>query len=548
MSISTSSWPRWGILLFLGLVIGHTVVTISHVPGWLFPLPTAAWLGLARWRRWGIKQQASGELPRKRFIWALVPLVLWGIYVYLVDNYGQADIGALFFHLQAGIAQHGGGERNLIAIIYTTVMLLVLVAYVWLIRQDLRWRRWDPWLAAILLIGNPVFYTIGQRSAAVVATPGAWLEQRYVAPTILKAPQRPPNLLVLYLESLERTYGDSEKFGNAYADIKALEPKAVVFDNVQQMDNTGWTMAGMIASQCGTPLIPAGLLHDSQFEPLHQVAPGVDCLGDLLKQQGYHLTFMGGASKAFAGKGLFYEGHDFDQVFGRDELSARLDDPEYLNSWGLYDDSLYEFVSDEIRRQDASPGPWAMVALNLSAHAPEGYPSQSCAPFKDDYEDVDILYAVKCSGWLTRRLLERLQAEGLLDNTLVVVASDHLTMRVSAWEDLLADKRTNTLLMMGNGLTPRVIHKPATTMDTFPTILEAMGFTIDWHRAGLGVSLLSTEPTLVQRHGIDELNRYMREETALQERIWLGETPPNQTGEDDTQPEQEAPVAIPEQP
>ncbi len=115
---------------------------------------------------------------------------------------------------------------------------------------------------------------------------------------ILEKPSSPPNLLVIYLESLERTYADHERFGDVYAPLGALGDQGVVFEGVRQIDNTGWTMAGMIASQCGVPLMPAGLLHDSQLEPLEQVVPGVSCLGDLLAEQGYSLTYMGGAASA----------------------------------------------------------------------------------------------------------------------------------------------------------------------------------------------------------------------------------------------------------
>lgn len=52
-----------------------------------------------------------------------------------------------------------------------------------------------------------------------------------------------------------------------------------------------------------------------------------------------------------------------------------------------------------------------------------------------------------------------------------------------------------------------------------------MGFTIDWHRAGLGVSLLADEPTLLEEHGKPALHARMREETALQERLWEGLVP-----------------------
>lgn len=515
-------WPRWTVLTLLGVAIGHTLVMATQLTAWSMAPVVMVWLLISGYWRWGASWPASS--PRL-IPWALIPLGFWGIFDYLANSFGKVDMGAVFFHLQAGISGHGGNERTLSAAFYILLTALVMLAYCWLVRHDHRWHRLDGYLAITLLVINPMFYSIGQRGAAVMADSGAWLERRYVKPIILETPTRLPNLLILYVESLERTYADSERFGNAYADIAALESDALVFDNVRQIDNTGWTMAGMIASQCGTPLMPAGLLHDSQFEPLHQVVPGARCLGDLLKEQGYQLTFMGGASTRFAGKGLFYRDHGFDTVLGREELAQRITDPDYLNSWGLYDDSLYRMVAEEIRRLDRQPDPWAMVALNLAAHAPVGYPAQSCIDQFGHHDGVDILYSVRCSAWLTRQLIEQLKGEGLLDNSLVVIASDHLTMRVSEWDALNNGKRTNTLLMLGNGLAPGNIHTPATTMDTLPTLLEAMGFTIDWHRAGLGVSLLSNQPTLIERFGADALNRYMREETALQERLWEGLTP-----------------------
>ncbi|MGQ7246260.1 sulfatase-like hydrolase/transferase [Halomonas sp. V046] len=543
--VNPPAWLRWTVLLILGLSIGHTVVMVTRLHGWSLPLIALAWLGLA-WRLgWGAPPPP--RLYVRVIPWSLIPLVFWGIYVYLANSFGKVDMSAVYFHLQAGIAEHGGSGRTIAAVVYTLGMGVVLSAYTWLVRHDYRWHRKDHWLAIVLLVGNPMFYSLGQRGAAVVADPGAWLERHYVTPVILDAPRRPPNLLVVYMESLERTYADQARFGDAYDDIRELGQDALVFEDVRQLNNTGWTMAGMIASQCGTPLMPAGLLHDSQFDPLHHVVPGVRCLGDLLSEQGYQLVFMGGASTEFAGKGLFYRDHGFDRVLGREQLTPRLEDPEYLNSWGLYDDSLFDLVEEEVARLDDEPGPWGLVALNLSAHAPAGYPAKACQQRQGDYDGVDILYAVKCSTWLTRRLIERLERSGHLDNTVVMIASDHLTMRVSAWDQLIQGPRTNTLMLMGDELEPGVVSTPATTMDTLPTVLEAMGFTIDWHRAGLGVSLLTQEPPLIKRYGLEALNERMREETALQERLWQGLEPQLQgeTGQPTTPPK--VPVS-PEQP
>ncbi|MDT8893388.1 sulfatase-like hydrolase/transferase [Halomonas sp. I1] len=519
---SRSDWlkhPRWWALLTLGLALGYALVTALQLSHWGQLPITAAWLLTARALRWGVP---SRHPPAKGWPWSLVPLIFWGVYVYLADSFGIVDLGAVLFHLQAGISEHGGGERTIVAIFYTLAMLPVLASFTWLVRHDHRWRLLERLLALALLATNPLLYGIGQRGAAVVAEEGAWLDQRYVAPVILEKPPSPPNLLVIYLESLERTYADRERFGDVYAPLGALGDQGVVFEGVRQADNTGWTMAGMIASQCGVPLMPAGLLHDSQLEPLERVVPGVSCLGDLLAGQGYSLTYMAGASKRFAGKGKFYAGHGFSRVLGRDDLAPRLDDPDNLNSWGLYDDDLYAMTVDEIRRLEEQGDPWGLVNLSLATHPPYGYPPDECRQHQGEFEGTDILYSVECSARMAHDLVKRLAGEGLLKDTLVVIASDHLSMRVSAWEALTASPRSNTFMLLGNDLAPRRIKVEASTMDILPTVLEAMGFVIDWHRAGLGVSLLSNEPTLIEQHGLQTLNNQLKRETALHERLWQG--------------------------
>ncbi|WP_104203162.1 sulfatase-like hydrolase/transferase [Billgrantia saliphila] len=537
-SLHVLTRPRWLSLLVIGFCVGYAITVLTRVPKWGLPPLMLVWVGLGLWFRWGSAQKAPCSATIRKWPWALLPIALWGLYLYLTESFGIVDLGAVFFHLQAGMADHGGVKRVGAAFFYILAMILLLVSFTWLVRHDRRWHRGEPLLALVLLVSNPLLYGVGQRGAALVTKPGAWLERQYVEPVILEAPREPPNVLLMYLESLERTYADRERFGDAYADLDAIGERGLVFEGITQIDNTGWTMAGMIASQCGTPLMPAGLLHDRQFSPLDKVVPGIDCLGDLLSAQGYRLTYLGGASIAFAGKGLFYEGHGFDKVLGREELQPLLNDPGYVNNWGLYDDSLYDFALEELRRLDAQDGPWGMVNLSLAGHAPNGYPAQTCLDRQGEYDGVDILYSVKCSAWLARDFLERAEAEGLLDNTVVIVASDHLTMRVSAWEALIEGERDNTLILLGPGLPAERERREAAMIDVFPTILEAMGFTIDWHRAGLGVSLLSDEPTLLEEHDQEFLNDRMREETALQERLWEGLAPPQPEGPEPEPPEQ----------
>lgn len=511
----------WLPLFVIGLSLGYAVTVLTRLPWWTLFLIAAAWILLGLKLRWGNPLNAR---YRKIWPWSLVPLSIWGIYIYLADSFGIVDLGAVFFHLQAGMADHGGTGKMFVAVLYTVVMIGILAAVTWLSRHDQRWRLAERFFAILLLASNPLLYGLGQRSAAMITDDGAWLDRRYMPPPSGEL-RDAPNLLLMYLESIERTYAH-EIFEDAYEDLNELGEQGVVFEGVRQMDNTGWTMAGMIASQCGVPLMPAGLLHDSQFEPLSAVVPGVDCLGDILAAQGYRLSYLGGASTQFAGKGLFYRGHHFNTVKGREDLEPLLDDPEYVNSWGLYDDTLYDITAEEIRRLNREDnGPWGVVNLSLAGHAPYGFPAQTCLDRQGEFDGQDILYSVECSAWLARDFIERLDSEGLLDNTIVVLLSDHLTMRVSVWDQLTALDRDNTLIMLGDNLSPQRIRRDATMLDVFPTLLDALGFDLEDNRAGLGASLLSDKPTLVEVHGINVLNERLREEVGLQHRLWDGIAP-----------------------
>ncbi|WP_163650192.1 sulfatase-like hydrolase/transferase [Modicisalibacter sp. 'Wilcox'] len=509
---------RWWALGYLGLCIGYTATTVLALRHAWTLAALLLWLGLAWLFRWGDPPHARRVANARP--WSLLPLALWWIYLYLADTFGKVDVGAVVFHLQAGIGENGSGERIIAAVVYTLAGLVMLAAVTWLVRADHRWRLLERPLVLFLLAFNPLLFGLTLQGASIVADDGAWLERRYTPPRLAASPADPPDLIYLYLESTEATYADRARFGDAYADLRALGESGLVFHGIRQLDNTGWTMAGMIASQCGTPLMPAGLMHDSQFEPLEHVVPGIDCLGDLLADQGYRLTFMGGASNQFAGKGLYYREHGFDTVLGRDTLRRRLADPDYLNSWGLYDDSLLDLATERIREMKAQPQPFGLFAITLAAHPPYGHPARACRERQGTFDGEDILYSVKCTGWLARRFVERLRREGLLDDTLVVVASDHLSMKNSAWQSLIAGPRENTLMLFGDGIRPGTVRREASMVDVLPTLLEAMGFTLPTHRAGLGASLLSPARTLVERHGVEPLNERLRAERALQRRLW----------------------------
>src|SRR5690606_11663260 len=97
---------------------------------------------------------------------------------------------------------------------------------------------------------------------------------------------------------------------------------------------------------------------------------------------GYRQSFIGGASTRFAGKGTFLRRHGYDEVLGVEELVWYLDDPNYLNNWGLYDDNTFAAAANKFDELASDPSrPFNLTMLTVDTHHPIGTPSRSCTPY-----------------------------------------------------------------------------------------------------------------------------------------------------------------------
>ena len=319
--------------------------------------------------------------------------------------------------------------------------------------------------------------------------------EQFVTPPTALSFEQPKNLIYLYLESLEATYFDESVFPGLLPNLKRIREEAHSFDNIRQADSTGWTIAGMVASQCGAPLIrPIGGRNEAT--PEGGFLSKAVCIGDLLSREGYALSYMGGADLDFAGKGEFYRDHNFDSVKGLNELRHRVDS-DYLTSWGLYDDSLFTFMREELDRLSSQTVPYAFYGLTLDTHHPFGHIPDSCEDLTYGDDMDPMLNAIHCSDKLVGEFYDWLEQTGKLENTTLVLASDHFAMRNTVWYKLEVMDRRNLLMIVDADLPTGNNDKIGTTLDVAPTLLTTMGYELDafgYGRSLLGNSLISSNP------------------------------------------------------
>jgi phosphoglycerol transferase len=253
------------------------------------------------------------------------------------------------------------------------------------------------------------------------------------------------NIILIYAEGLEQLYFDETIFGDIVPNIRKLSEQAHRFTNVYQ-----------VSASTKRP-----------FE-------GEKCLGDILKQNGYETVFLGGAPLAFAGKGNFLRTHGYNKTLGKRKLTAMMDDPSYNTGWGLYDDSLFELAIEELESLENGDKPYLLTLLTLDTHHPDGHPSASCEKLSDTADRMSN--AVFCSDQLISGFIKKAMDTADMQETIIVLFSDHLALRNTLWDKLKAHQKQRRLTWMFFDDQPgRVFDQVATHFDFAPTLLETAG-------------------------------------------------------------------------
>ena len=285
------------------------------------------------------------------------------------------------------------------------------------------------------------------------------------------------NLVLIYLESLEKNYLDQNIFPSLTPNLHQLSQESLFLDNFQQKQGSGWTIAGIYSSQCGLPLIAKETTNNhvnDGNEVLYETNNNkIICLSDILNAANYKQVFYGGADLNFAGKGYFLKQHRYDQVYGLNELKSKLPPNSKKAFMGLYDQDLFKLALDEYKILSKSTQPFNLTLLTLDTHHPHGHPDKRCPKYQED-PDNSMLNAVHCSDYLLAKFISDLKKEPQWDNTIVMVMSDHLAMRNTVVDKLEKNQRLLTGFILNSQMKNQKLTEPMYHVDIPTTLLDIM--------------------------------------------------------------------------
>jgi phosphoglycerol transferase len=298
---------------------------------------------------------------------------------------------------------------------------------------------------------------------------------------------------------LENNYSNSQIFPDLTPNLDRLAKQATVFSNITQIEDTGYTISGMVASQCGIPLVSP--THGNTLQGMDSFLPGTICLSDILKQAGYHLAYYGGASLKFAGKGIFYETHKYDEVYGKDELTPLVNNSKDTSAWGVNDGALFPIITKAFDNLSASSYPFVLTFLTLETHHPTGVHSSECDQ-STQYANGknNMLNSVHCSDQMIGAFIDHILNSPHASSTIIAIVSDHLGLPNEATELLNNAPRFNRFIIIDpTNINYTENTLPGSTIDVAPTILPFIGFSSD---IGFGRNLMNTSTTQAEIYKI----------------------------------------------
>ena len=347
-----------------------------------------------------------------------------------------------------------------------------------------------------------------------------YAEGAYVDPkTVTVSGSGKKNLLIIYCESIEETFGDSAIMGE-----DLLQPLRPFIDSpdlhIEQMPGADFTIGGIVSSQCGIPLKSVSILSGNLTGwALDRFMPGALCLGDYLKADGYHNVYYNGSSGVFSGLDKFFKSHGYQEFMGKEDwLEQGRVKPDELNMWAVYDKDIVDFCIKRLDELMADGRKFSFALSTMDTHEP-GFLSKDC-------EEAGLPRSwpgyVKCSMSQVGRLLQHVRDKGWEKDFVILVMGDHQARmpRLGEVDLKRAEKRFVLCSLKGGELKP--MRGTITHFDLFPSVLSALGFAVEGGRLGFGYDVFSRDVMPPEGY-VEKLRKRVLSHSEIYESFWLPE-------------------------
>lgn len=238
----------------------------------------------------------------------------------------------------------------------------------------------------------------------------------YILPDEVVA-ERGKNIIVISLESFEKGYL-SESKAHLTPNMRAISKKWNYYD-LEQTPGGDWTSGSLYTALTGIPCYFRGD-GNSIFQDAHST--NITGIGHVLKRSGYDFTFYIQDAQ-FAGTKDLLNTFEITNIIDKTNISQR-----YGEAFkGAHDKDLFDVAKLEILAKKSQEKPFALFISTLDTHNPDGILDSRMegiiAP-----QETQLEFMVASVDHMVGELVEFLENEDMLSNTVVYIFPDHLKM------------------------------------------------------------------------------------------------------------------------
>lgn len=279
------------------------------------------------------------------------------------------------------------------------------------------------------------------------------------------------NVIAVMMESMDTWMIDRKHTPNLYKMMR----NGIRFTNYNApFFGTGFTFSSEFAFNTGL-FAPSSSVSASNFGK--NSFPYA--VAKLFADKGYSTNSFHYNSREFYNRGTMHKSFGYDMYYSVGDFGIEGTEAE-LDSNMIENDELYHKITEG--------NPFFSFVITYSAHLPYTGDSAKLQLAKECYPELvrgdDELNNIRILAADTDRffgrLIERLDEDGLLDDTVIVAFTDHFAYGVSD-EALLKEWKGDTLkytvpaFIYSPGITPVRIDKPMMTVDWAPTLVNLFG-------------------------------------------------------------------------
>ncbi|MBO4245561.1 MAG: LTA synthase family protein [Bacilli bacterium] len=355
-----------------------------------------------------------------------------------------------------------------------------------------------------------------------------FIEEHYVDPASTKITfDKKRNLILIVVESLETTLFTKDQGG--YWDYPVTDglyqlledPDAVVFYNednhelTSMLEGASWTTASVVANSTGVPFkirINKNQYHSQNF------MNGSYALGDLLKDNGYHNEVISAAKTSFGGLKEYFTKHGSYDIIDSKSLnkygfSMKESDK---GKWGFNDNYLFDIAKKRLEVISNNEEPFNLELITIDTHFVDGFVGNySETKYDEQYENA---YAT--TSRLIYDFVNYVKEQDYYKDTTIMVIGDHLSMQNEFFRKRGAkddDRYVYSVLINPKEIKEEYKNNEriVTALDTYPTLVYAIGGSIEGNKLGLGVNLFSSEKTLAEKYGVKKLDKELKKKSVF---------------------------------